>query len=410
MGSTSSTSPSPQAPAAVPLIDIGRQHLPLEREMLASLHQVLTSGQFILGPQCERLEHELAAYSQTAYGIGCASGSDALLLALMAIDLAPGDEVILPSYTFFATASAVWRLGATPVFADIRPLDFNIDPAAVESLVTPRTKAIMPVHLYGQCADMDALSAIARKHHLAVIEDAAQAIGAEYRGRRAGSLGEIGCLSFYPTKNLGGCGDGGLLLTSRADLADKLKLLRGHGMQPRYYHKVVGINSRLDAFQAALLRVKLPHLEAWTAARQANAARYTLLFNECGLDAEIGLPLAAAHCRHVWNQYVVRVPGVRRDALREHLKQAHIGTEIYYPVPLHQQECFEGLGYATGSLPESERAAQETLALPIFPEMTGEEQIRVVEQIATFFKPPVMGHKLKGPKYLTTPTSQRHNA
>jgi dTDP-4-amino-4,6-dideoxygalactose transaminase len=393
----------------VPLIDVGRQHQPLEQELLAALAHVMSSGQFVLGPECQKLEDELAKYLRVPHAIGCASGSDALLLALMACDVGPGDEVILPSYTFFATASAAWRLGARPVFADIEPAHFNLDPAQLESLVTPRTKAIIPVHLYGQCADMDPILAIARRHKLAVIEDAAQAIGAEYLGRRAGSIGDVGCLSFYPTKNLGGCGDGGMLSANRSDIAERLKLLRAHGMQPRYYHQVVGINSRLDALQAAILRVKLPHLESWTIARQANAARYTLLLTECGLDQILSLPSAAPYSRHVWNQYIVRVPDGRRDALREHLKLAGIGTEIYYPVPLHEQQCFRSLGYRPGSLPESERAARESLALPIFPELTGDEQVRVVELMRQFFKPATTGgHSLRGPKFLKTPATERH--
>jgi dTDP-4-amino-4,6-dideoxygalactose transaminase len=288
------------------------------------------------------------------------------------------------------------------VFVDIEPKHFNMHPGQLEELITPRTRAIIPVHLYGQCADMSPLLEIARRHGLAVVEDAAQAIGAEDDSRRAGSMGDLGCLSFYPTKNLGAMGDGGMLVCQRPELAEKLRLLRGHGMQPRYYHRVVGINSRLDALQAAILRVKLPHLEAWTAARQANAARYTQLFSDCGLDELLSLPAAREDGRHVWNQYVVRVPGNKRDALREHLKQCQIGTEIYYPVPLHLQECFASLGYKPGSLPESERAAWETLALPIFPELTVEQQATVVGQIAAFYglRGPAGESVLKGPKFL----------
>ena len=386
----------------VPLIDMQRQYAEIKDQVAASLQAVCASGQFVLGPETERLEKELAAYSQTAHAVGCASGSDALLLAMMALDVGPGDEVIMPSYTFFATASSAWRLGARPVFVDIEPAHFNLNVDLLEELITPATKAILPVHLYGQCANMGPILEIAREHHLAVIEDAAQAVGAEYEGRRAGSLGDIGCLSFYPTKNLGGCGDGGMLLTQRADLAERLRLLRGHGMAPRYYHKAVGINSRLDSLQAAVLRVKLPYLDDWTSLRQTNADRYTELFTSCGLDRVLALPTAGPDVRHVWNQYIVRVPGGRRDALREHLKQAKIGTEIYYPVPLHLQECFASLGYEKGSLPESERAAAESLALPIFPELTAAEQTQVVLTIANFFGTPwpKKAPRLEAPKFL----------
>jgi dTDP-4-amino-4,6-dideoxygalactose transaminase len=337
------------------------------------------------------------------HAIGCASGSDALLLALMACEVGPGDEVILPSFTFFATASAVTRLGATPVFADVEPVTFNLDPQAVERLVTPATKAILPVHLFGQCAPIEAISRIARPRGLAVIEDAAQAIGAELDQRRAGSLGEIGCFSFYPTKNLGGAGDGGMLTTNRDDLADKLRLLRVHGMRPRYYHPVVGINSRLDSFQAAVLNVKLSHLDRWTAMRQANARRYAEQLTEAGLDRVLGLPSCAAGRRHVWNQYVIRVPNGKRDDLRQFLAEAKIGTEIYYPLGLHEQPCFAYLGYAPTDLPETYRASREVLALPIFPELTAREQQTVVKRIAAFFRRSSAGHALTGPKFLEQP-------
>jgi dTDP-4-amino-4,6-dideoxygalactose transaminase len=339
----------------------------------------------VLGPEVKNLEQAIAAYCRAKHAVGCASGSDALLLALMACGVGPGDEVILPSFTFFATASAATRLGAKPVFADIDPVTFNIDPVAVGRLITPATKAIIPVHLFGQCADMDALNRLADAAKTPVIEDAAQAIGAEWEGRRAGSLGAIGCISFYPTKNLGGAGDGGMLTTDDDALAERLRLLRQHGMNPRYYHKVVGINSRLDSFQAAVLNVKLPYLDQWTALRQANAARYEELFIEAGLEHVLTLPKALANCRHVWNQYVIRVPDGRRDALRESLAKAKIGAEIYYPLGLHDQECFRYLGYKPGDLPETDRAAREVLALPIFPELTAEEQQLVVARIADFF-------------------------
>ncbi len=383
----------------VPLLDLARGHEPLMDEMIASLASVCRSGQFILGPEVVKLEKAVAEYSQTKHAIGCASGSDALLLALMACNVGPADEVILPSFTFFATASAVTRLGATPVFADIQPGTFNICPNSVESLINPATKAILPVHLFGQCADMDQIVRIAKDAGLAVIEDAAQAIGAELAGRRAGSIGQIGCLSFYPTKNLGGVGDGGMLTTNDDQLADKLQLLRGHGMRPRYYHQAIGINSRLDSFQAAVLNVKMPHLDRWTQMRQVNAYRYTELFKIAAIKG-VRLPETAANRRHVWNQYVIRVPADRRDALREHLAAAKIGSEIYYPLGLHQQRCFDYLGYSAGDLPETERAAAEVLALPIFPELMAKEQEVVVSRIAAFLQPNKEGHPLGGPKYL----------
>jgi dTDP-4-amino-4,6-dideoxygalactose transaminase len=372
--------------SGVPLLDVQRQYQTIRRDVAQAIERVCDSGRFVMGPDCEQLELALAEYCQVPHAIACASGSDALLLALLAYDIGPGDEVLMPSYTFFATASAAWRLGAKPVFVDIDPITFNMAPHLLEGLITPATKAIVPVHLYGQCADMRSILAIARRHQIPVIEDAAQAIGAEYDGRRAGSWGAIGCLSFYPTKNLGGFGDGGLLTTTDAQLADKLRLLRTHGMRPRYHHQVVGINSRLDTLQAAVLNVKLPYLESWTAGRQANAQRYTELFALCGLDRVLALPRIGALCRHVWNQYVIRVPEGHRDALRAHLADRKIGTEIYYPIPLHLQECFAPLGYRQGSLPESERAAEGTLALPIFPELTDAEQQTVVREIAAFFQ------------------------
>ena len=370
---------------AVPLLDVCRDNDALGEEILAAMERVVRGGQFVLGPDVRRLEEQFASYTQSSFAIGCASGSDAVLLALMACDVGEGDEVIMPSYTFFATASAAWRLGALPVFVDIDPHSYNIDPGCVQEAITPATKAILPVHLFGQCAEMQPLAKIARDHNLALIEDAAQAIGAELDGRRAGSLADVGCFSFYPTKNLGGMGDGGMLTTNSEELADRLQLLRGHGMRPRYHHQQVGINSRLDSIQAAVLNVKLPHLETWTAARQQNAGRYGRLFAECGLEADVSLPQTQGGCRHVWNQYVIRISGGRRDALREHLTQAKVGTEIYYPVPLHLQECFSELGYRDGSLPHTEQAAAETLALPIFPGLSGPEQHAVVSQIAAFY-------------------------
>ena len=407
--SAPTTRPTPQS-QGVPLLDLARQHGPMTADVLAAMSKIWQSGRFVLGPDVEQLEASLAQYCQTKHAIGCASGSDALLLALMALEIGPGDEVILPSFTFFATASAVTRLGATPRFADIEPGTFNIDPQQVERLLTPATKAILPVHLFGQCAEMGVLGQLARQAGVALIEDAAQAIGAEWDGHRAGSLGQIGCLSFYPTKNLGGAGDGGMLTANDDALADRLQLLRGHGMRPRYYHKLIGINSRLDSFQAAVLNLKLPHLDSWTRLRQEHAERYEQLFRAAGLDRVVGLPVCAARRRHVWNQYVIRVPQGQRDALRQFLAEAKIGSEIYYPLGLHQQECFQYLGYRSGDLPETDRAAVEVLALPIFPELTAAEQEVVVARIAAFFPKPSAGHPLAAPKYLSHPAARRKTA
>jgi dTDP-4-amino-4,6-dideoxygalactose transaminase len=366
----------------VPLLDVGRGNGPLLAEINAALARVCASGRFVLGPDVQELERKIEAYTGAKHAVACASGSDALLLALMAYDIGPGDEVICPSFTFFATASAVHRLGARPVFVEIDPVTFNVDPAAVSAAITARTKAILPVHLFGQCAAMDELLAIAKKHKLPLIEDAAQAIGAQHRGRHAGAMGDIGCFSFYPTKNLGGFGDGGLLTTNDEAIATRLRRLASHGMNPRYYHSVVGINSRLDTLQAAVLNIKLPHLDAWAAARQTNAARYHELFTAAGLHEILTLPATDSACTHVWNQYTVRVPGGQRDAVRTELAAVGIGAEIYYPLPLHRQECFAALGYAAGSLPITEQAAVEVLSLPIFPELADEEQAYVAEQLA----------------------------
>ena len=370
--------------SGVPLLDISRQLAPLKDEILAAINGVFVSGGFILGPEVDKLESAVADYCGTRHGIGCASGSDALLLALMAAGIGPGDEVILPSYTFFATASAVTRVGAEIVFCDIEPTSYNVSLEDIEQRITPATRAIIPVHLYGQCAEMDGLRDLADRHNLFLIEDAAQAIGAEYRGRRAGSLGDVGCFSFYPTKNLACAGDGGMLTTNDDQLADRLRLLRGHGMRPRYYHSEVGINSRLDSLQAAVLNVKLPHLERWTQLRQLNAQRYLGLLVAAGLDRWLVLPQSGAERRHVWHQFVIRVNDGERDALREYLASRKIGTEVYYPVPLHLQACYRDSGYAPGSYPETEKAAAETLALPIFPELTSIEQQLVVDRIAEY--------------------------
>lgn len=369
-------------PVSVPMLDISRGNQPLREEIIAAITAVCDSGRFLHGDEVRQLEESVAGISQAQFAVSCASGSDALLLALMAFDIGPGDEVIVPSFTFFATASAVWRLGAKIVFADIDPTTFNLDPESFEAAITPATKAVIPVHLFGQCADMDAICDIAQRHGIKVIEDAAQAIGAKFQGRPAGSIGDVGCFSFYPTKNLGGFGDAGMLTTNDESLADRLRLFASHGMQPRYYHQVVGINSRMDTIQAAVLNVKLAHLEKWTDQRRANAAQYTLALVESGLAESIDLPTARPECDHVWNQYAIRVRNGARDRVRAHLTQANVGSEIYYPVPLHMQRCFRSLDYVPGSLPETERAAREVLNLPIFPELTDHELQSVVQRLS----------------------------
>jgi dTDP-4-amino-4,6-dideoxygalactose transaminase len=354
------------------------------------MDDVCDSGRFVLGPDVTALEDELSTILDVPHVIGCASGSDSLLLALMALNIKPGEEVILPSYTFFATASAVTRLGGVPIFADIDPSTFLIDPDDIRHRITSQTRAIIPVHLFGQTVDMDAILPIAKQAGLPIIEDAAQSVLSTWHGKCSGGLGDIGCFSFYPTKNLGGFGDGGFLTTTRDDLAESLRKLRVHGMEPRYYHDVVGINSRLDSLQAAVLRIKLPLLNDWTNQRAQNAIRYTEMFNHCGLHDAITSPKIDTRGRHVWNQYIIRVADGKRDALREHLTTSGVGTEIYYPVPLHLQKCFDNFGWKMGDLPITESAAKETLALPIFAELTPAEQATVVGRIAEFFgKPPV---------------------
>lgn len=367
----------------VPLLDVGRGNRPLHDEFVEAIAGVVSSGRFLHGPDVKTLEEEIATRVGVPHAVACASGSDALLLALMAVDVGPGDEVLVPSFTFFATASAVWRLGAKPVFVDIDPQTFNIDPNLIEAAITPATKAIIPVHLFGQTAAMTPIMEIARRHGLTVVEDLAQAIDARYGSHAAGAMGDIGCISFYPTKNLGGFGDGGMLTARDSRIADRLRLLAGHGMNPRYYHREVGINSRLDTIQAAILRVKLRHLDSWNTSRRLNAERYTRLFRAARLDLEVQLPVELPKRRHVWNQYTIRVAGGRRDAIREYLNQCQVGAEIYYPVPLHQQECFRSLGYRKGDLPHTERAAAEVLSLPIFPELTEAEQATVVSRLAS---------------------------
>jgi dTDP-4-amino-4,6-dideoxygalactose transaminase len=376
------TTPAADSLAPVPMLDVNRQNAPLLPEIEQAIAEIARTGAFVHGPACKRFEEQSAKYCGVEHAIGCASGSDALLLALMALDVAAGDEVVLPSFTFFATAGAVWRLGARPVFADILPGTFNIDPADVARKITKATKAIMPVHLFGQCADMDALRDVAGG--LPIIEDAAQSIGAEYRGVKAGAIGLMGCFSYYPTKNLGAWGDAGLITTNDAALAAKLRILRDHGMNPRYYHRLVGINSRLDAIQAAVLSVKFARLDDWAAGREQNARRYAAQFARLGIDRYIGLPQVADGCATVWNQFTIRVPGGCRDQLQQHLTERKIGSAIYYPVPLHLQQCFAALGHQRGDLPVSEQAADEVLSLPVFPEMTRDEQDRVIGAIAEF--------------------------
>jgi dTDP-4-amino-4,6-dideoxygalactose transaminase len=376
---------------AVPLLDLKAHHEPLQKEIMAVLEQVFRSQAFILGPDIAKLEERVASYSQARHGIGVSSGTDALLLALMGIGVGPGDEVITTPYSFFATAGAVARLGAKPVLVDIDPTTFNIDPSKVGKAVTQKTKAVIPVHLYGQCADMAPLLDLAQRHNLKVIEDAAQAIGAEYRdGRRAGSMGTVGCFSFFPSKNLGALGDGGMITTNDSELAERMKVLRVHGSKPKYYHKLIGGNFRLDTIQAAVLNVKLNYLDGWTKRRQDNAKRYETLFKQTGLveKGKVRLPVptylnSGTKHYHIYNQFVLRVE--RRDALTEHLKAKGIGNEIYYPVPFHLQECFRYLGHKEGDFPESERAANETIAIPIYPELTPTQQEEVVAAMQGYY-------------------------
>ena len=378
----------------VPLLDLVAQYHSIKAEIDAAVQQVFESQYFILGPEVIACEKAIAEYSQAAYGCGVSSGTDALLIALMNEGIGAGHEVITTPYTFFATAGSIARTGAKPVFVDIDPETYNLRADQIEARVTEKTKAIMVVHLYGLMADMDPIMEIAKRHNLIVIEDAAQAIGSEYKGRRAGSIGDYGCFSFFPSKNLGGAGDGGMVVTQDAARAEKLATMRNHGMKPKYYNKYIGGNFRLDALQAAVINVKLKHLDDWSRARQSNALRYNRLFSEAGLaGGAVALPwfpastdserAGACTCRHIFNQYVIRVQD--RDALRAHLNNAGVGTEIYYPVPLHVQECFAYLGHNEGDFPESERAAAETVALPIYPELTDEQATHVVESLRTFY-------------------------
>jgi dTDP-4-amino-4,6-dideoxygalactose transaminase len=375
----------------VPFFDLVPQFVSLKKEIQSALDEVFKTQQFILGPQVKALEEAISQYSQTPHAVGVASGSDALLLSLMALGIEAGDEVLLPPFTFFATAGAVSRLGAIPVFVDIAPLTFNMDPSKIEENITRKTKAIIPVHLFGQCADMDPILRIAKSRHLFVIEDAAQALGSEYKPdpntgvRTAGQMGDFGCFSFFPTKNLGAFGDAGMVVTKDPVLAERTRLLRAHGSRPKYYHKFIGINSRLDTLQAAVLLVKFRFLEQWTRERQKKAKQYENLLGDLAATLPgFHLPITQYENRHIYNQYVVLAP--ERDRLRQFLHEGGVGTEIYYPVPLHLQECYAFLGHRRGDFPASEKAAEEVLALPVFPELTSDQQAYVADRIKAFYR------------------------
>jgi dTDP-4-amino-4,6-dideoxygalactose transaminase len=375
---------SVSATIQVPVLDLQAQFAAIRAEILSSVERVLASQHFILGSEVRALEAAVGDLVGCQFAIGCASGSDALLLALMALEIGPGDEVITTPFTFIATAGSVARLGARPVFADIDPDDFNLDPQQIERVVTPRTRAILPVHLFGRPANMDAILEIAGASDLPVIEDAAQSIGACWKGKAVGSLGRIGCFSFFPSKNLGGAGDGGMVTTNDPVLADRLRVLRAHGSRSKYQYELVGINSRLDELQAAILRVKLPYLGKWTALRQRNADRYRSIFHQLKLDGVVQLPCARPNREHVYNQFTIRTP--RRNEIRDYMSRQGIGTEVYYPRPLHLQNAFAYLGYKAGDFPEAECVSNEVMALPIFAELTENQQRRVVSAIATFFE------------------------
>jgi dTDP-4-amino-4,6-dideoxygalactose transaminase len=368
----------------VPLLDLNAQNGPLRDEILAAITRVVDSQRFIGGPEVDGLERELASLIGARHAIGVSSGTDALLVSLMALGIGADDEVITPTFSFFATAGCVMRVGAKPKLVDIDPVTFNVNVAAVERAITPRTKAIIPVHLYGLCTDMDPLIDLARRRNIGIIEDAAQSIGSKYGDRQSGTMGTFGCFSFFPSKNLGAFGDAGLVTTNDDRLAERVRMLRNHGAEPKYYHKYIGGNFRLDAVQAAILRVKAPHLAGWTEFRRRNAARYDTMFRVAGLDETLTLPYEPANRYHIFNQYVVRAP--RRDGLKAHLDAAGIGTEIYYPVPFHLQQCFAPLGYRKGDFPEAESAAAEVLALPVYGELTQEQQQHVVDRIADYYR------------------------
>jgi len=367
----------------VPLLDLGAQYEPLRDEILAAVTRVCDSQRYIMGPEITAFEEEIASLIGVRHAVSVSSGTDAVLLALMVLGIGPGDEVVTSTYSFFATAGAIVRVGARPVLVDIDPVTFNLNPEQLTAAITPRTKAVMPVHLFGLSADMDPiLAAAAARTPVPIIEDAAQAIGATYRGRPAGGIGAIGGFSFFPSKNLGAFGDAGLLTTNDANFATRARLLRNHGMEPKYYHHAVGANFRMDALQAAILRVKAPHLAAWTEARRVNASRYTRLFRDVGLVERVVLPVEPTGYRHIFNQFVIRTAD--RDGLKAHLDARGIGNEIYYPVPFHLQPCFTYLGYRQGDFPVAERAADESLAIPIYSELTVQQQQTVVDAIAEF--------------------------
>ncbi|HET6318321.1 MAG TPA: DegT/DnrJ/EryC1/StrS family aminotransferase [Chloroflexota bacterium] len=365
----------------VPLLDLTAQWATIRDETLAAITRVCDSQRFVLGEEVAAFERDMAAALGIREAIGVSSGTDALLAALMALGVGPGDEVVTSTYSFFATAGTIARLGARPVLVDIDPASFNVDPAQVASAISSRTKAIMPVHLYGQCAEMNSLTAIATRAGVPIVEDAAQAIGSRYHGRQAGSFGLAGCFSFFPSKNLGAFGDAGLVTTNDPEFANRVRLLRNHGAERQYFHRLVGGNFRLDALQAAILRVKAPYLDGWTARRRANADRYRALFRDAGLEGRVGLPVEVEGRHHIYNQFVIRVP--QRDRVKDALKARRIGTAIYYPVPFHLQECFANLGYQRGAFPHAEAAALETLALPIYPELTEAQQATVVSALAS---------------------------
>lgn len=369
---------------AIPLLDLAAQNGPLSEKLREAFERVLASQAFILGPEVEAFEQEVARYVGVEHALGVSSGTDALLLALMALGIGPGDEVMMPPLTFFATAGAVVRVGATPVFVDVEPRTLNLDVAKVEQKITPRTKAIMPVHLYGQTADLEALADLCKRHGISMIEDAAQSLGARSAAHVAGSVGAFGCFSFFPSKNLGALGDAGLLVTRDAALFRRARMLRQHGAEPKYHHALIGGNFRLDALQAAFLRVKLPHLDEWARGRQQNAAAYDALFAAAGLAPELLRTPPRVYAGHVYNQYVIR--SSRRDALMAHLRAHGIGCEVYYPVPMHLQACFADRGEPLGTYPNAERACNEALALPIFPELGRERLERVATTIVDFLR------------------------
>lgn len=369
----------------VPLLDLKAQYAQIKDEIIPAVNEVMETQYFIGGPKLKAFEEHVADYCHVPYALGVSSGTDALILALMALDIQPGDEVIVPVYSFFATAGCVSRLHATPVFVDIDPVTYNMDPQKLEAAITDKTRAIIPVHLYGQVADMAAITQIAHKHNIAIVEDGAQAIGAEdANGNRAGTFGDIGCFSFFPSKNLGAFGDGGLVTTQDKNLLDKMTYLKNHGANPKYYHKMVGGNFRLDALQAVVLDIKLHYLDQWTKARQENAEYYKKGIQSRGLDGDVITPTTVPGNRHIYNQFIIR--STKRDALLTHLRSKNIGCEIYYPVTFNNQECFSYLGYKKGQFPHAEKAALETLAIPIYPELTMEQKEYVLDSLEEFVK------------------------